>query len=180
MRINDLDINHSFNFINVSKNTVADSITINNSSFNNITGAILKLDKEIDDYGIYNAEYLNITNSQFSNIGGALVDYYRGGTDESTFGPHFTLTNSSLVNVGNDKRNKSKASIHLHGVQLTTIANNTFKDSPAIKLLHTVGEPRSSVTKNTFNNTPLPVVEELNSIKKNTAVIVDNTVIDGK
>ncbi len=176
MKVSDLDINHSFNFINVAKNTVADSIDINNSIFSDVTGAILKLDKEIDDYGIYNAEYLNIANSHFSNIGGALVDFYRGGTDESTFGPHFSLTDSSLNNVGNDKRNKSKASIHLHGVQLTTIENNQFTDSPAIKLLHTVGEPRSTVIKNTFSNTPLPVVKELNSAKENTAIIRDNKV----
>jgi poly(beta-D-mannuronate) lyase len=88
----DLDTNHSFNVLSAAKNTFADYITVRGSSFENVTGAVFKLDKEDDDYGIYNAEYLTISDSIFKNIGGDIVDYYRGGRDESTFGPHFSLT----------------------------------------------------------------------------------------
>ncbi|MCL4152540.1 UNVERIFIED_CONTAM: hypothetical protein GTU68_025453, partial [Idotea baltica] len=59
----DLDINHSFDFLSVSKGSFADNIEITNSTFKNVTGAILSLDKESDDYGIYNAEYLTINDS---------------------------------------------------------------------------------------------------------------------
>jgi len=171
----DMDVNHSFTVISGAKGTFADRIIIERSSFDDVTGAVLRLNREDDDYGIYNAEYLTITDSSFKNIGGALVSFYRGGTDESTFGPHFTLTNSSLSNVGFDRRNKSKASIHLHGVQVTNMTGNTFEDSRPFLIEHTVGEPKTEIMQNRFANTPAPVVVELNSGLAPTAILSDNT-----
>ena len=172
--VKELDINHSFNFLNVSKGSFADNIEIVDSSFEDITGAILSLDKESDDYGIYNAEYVTIKNSSFESVQGDLVDFYRGGTDESTFGPHFSLSDSTLENVGQGKRNKSKSSILLHGVQVTSIENNKINNSPAITVFHTVGEPVTKVLNNKFKDTPAIFVEELNSDKENTAIISGN------
>jgi len=169
-----LDTNHSFNIVSAAKNTFADYITVKDSSFKNVTGAVFKLDKEDDDYGIYNSEYLTISDSRFENIGGDIVDYYRGGRDESTFGPHFSLTGSAIDNVGFDKRNASKSSLLLHGVQVTEIKDNTFKNSAPFVINHTVGEPKTKITQNTFENTGAPVVKELNSILENTAMISDN------
>lgn len=175
-KVVDLDINHSFDFLSVSKGTFADRIDIRNSTFENITGAILKLDKESDDYGIYNAEYVNIVDSSFDQVQGALIDFYRGGTDESTFGPHFVMTGNTLNSVGNGKRNKSASVARLHGVQVTSINNNSFSDSPAIKVLHTVGEPVTKIKRNVFINVAVPTVKELNSDKENTADISDNKI----
>jgi poly(beta-D-mannuronate) lyase len=172
----DMDVNHSFDVISAAKGTFADSILIKDSSFQDVTGAVLKLDKEADDYGIYNAEYVTIAGSTFGNVQGAIVDLYRGGTDESTFGPHFALTTTTLINVGGGKRNKSSASVHLHGVQVANIAGNTFKDSGPIRINHTVGQPQSRVAGNAFINTPPPEVAELNSGAAPTAVIEDNKV----
>ena len=170
----DIDTNHSFNILTTSKGTFADNILIKNSKFENVSGAIMKLDKESDDYGIYNSEYVTIENSTFKNIGHALVDYYRGGRDESTFGPHFNMTNSSLSSVGNDKRNKTKASIHLHGVQVTDMSGNTFENSPGFLINHTVGEPKTRIVENSFVEVAAPQVFELNSVLENTAVIENN------
>jgi len=170
----DLNINHSFNFLNVAKGTFADRILISNSSFKNITGSILSLDKESDDYGIYNAEYVTIRNSKFESVEGDIVDFYRGGTDESTFGPHFELSDSTIDKVGYGKRNKSKSSILLHGVQATNINNNKFINTPAIKVLHTVGEPVTRINNNLFTGTPEVTVQELNSDMQNTAILSDN------
>jgi len=169
-----LDVNRHFNFLNVAKSTMADSVVIFDSHFSDVTGAILAMDKEADDYGIFNVDYVVIKNSSFTNVQGALASLYRGGTDESTFGPHFTLTNSELTNVGTGSKNKSKSSIYLHGVQVTTIENNRFSNTPAIKIEHTVGEPVTRIVKNTLTETPLPTVKELHSQAKNTAVIKDN------
>ena len=171
----DLDINHSFNFLSVAKGTFADRIEITDSRFKNISGAVLSLDKELDDYGIYNAEYVTINNSKFESIEGDLVDFYRGGTDESTFGPHFELSGSSLNKVGYGKRNKSKSSLLLHGVQVTRIAGNKFIETPAIRVLHTVGEPVTKVVENAFVDTDKIVIHELNSDKTNTAHLSGNT-----
>jgi len=170
----DLDTNHSFNIVSAAKGTFADHITFENSSVKNITGAVFQLDKEDDDYGIYNAEYLTITNSEFKDIGGDLVDYYRGGRDESTFGPHFEMTGSKLENIGHNKRNRSGSSILLHGVQVTNVSGNTLNNLAPIVINHTVGEPKTKIIQNNFVQTAAPKVAELNSILENTAIIKDN------
>ena len=170
----DLDINQSFNVIAAAKGTFADNILIKNSSFETVSGAVVKLDTENDDYGIYNAEYLTIENSTFKDVEGALVDYYRGGRDESTFGPHFNMTDSSLTNIGAGPRNKSKASIHLHGVQVTNISENTFDNSEPFLVTHTVSEPKTKIFKNKFVDTAAPHVVELNSGLEPTAMIESN------
>ena len=159
--IRDLDTNHSFNFFSLAKHTFADRIEIADSSFHNITGHVLVLDKETDDLGIYNGEYISITRSSFRNIDGAVADIYRGGTDESTFGPHFELRESSLESVGNGPRNKLAASVRLHGVQATDIADNEFVDSQPIRVTLIVGEPVTRIGRNSFDGTPEPIVEDI-------------------
>ncbi|WP_371398445.1 polysaccharide lyase 6 family protein [Fretibacter rubidus] len=171
----DIDINHSFTVVKAAKGTFADYILVEDSSFTDVTGAVFSLDAEIDDYGIYNAEYLTIRNSTFENIGGDIVDYYRGGTDESTFGPHLEITNSVLKNVGKDKRNKSKSSLYIHGVQVTDVSKNKIEDSAPFVINHTVGEPKTRVTDNTFIATPAVINVELNSGTAPTAIIENNT-----
>lgn len=168
--IKDLDVNHSFNFLTVAKGTFAEHIEIHNSSFSNITGAILPLDRETDDLGLYNAEYVVVTNSTFNNIGKAMLTIYRGGTDESTFGPHVEISESSLVSVGNNKRNKTSASVHLHGIQVVDIKQNEFKESKAIRVVQTVGEPVTRISSNHFLATPAP------EIINGTAILEGNTV----
>ena len=174
-KISDMDTNHSFNIVTASKGTFADNIRIENSSFENVSGAILQLDREDDDYGIYNAEYLTIKDSSFKDIEGDIVDYYRGGRDESTFGPHFLLTESSLENIGKGSRNKSKSSLYLHGVQVSDISGNSFKNVEPFLINHTVGEPKTKIYENDFVSTKGPKVFELNSGLEPTAQISDNT-----
>ena len=178
--IYDLDVNRFFDVLAGFKGTMADRITITDSTFSEISGAVLKLDAETDDLGIYNADYVTIRGSSFSNIQGPLVALYRGGTDESTFGPHFTMTESHVTNVGNGTKNKSGASIFLHGVQVTEIAENTVIQSAPLVINHTVGEPRTRVLMNRFDGQGYVEVKELNSQKKNTALVSGNLLLSGE
>ena len=171
-----LDKNHSFSVVEVAKGTFADSMLVKNSSFTDVTGSVFKLHSELDDFGIYNSEYVTIENTSFLNIGGMVVDYYRGGRDESTFGPHLVMTGSTLNNVGHDKRNLSKSSLLLHGVQVTNIHGNEIINSQPFLINHTVGEPKTRISDNKFSNTALPQVFELNSNLPPTAVIENNVV----
>lgn len=156
--ISDLEVNHSFNFLTASRSTFAFRIDIRDSEFSNISGAVLELDKETDDLGLYNVEYISIADSSFTNIGEALAAIYRGGTDESTFGPHFELRDSELTKVGNGKRNKSGGSVALHGVQVAAIVDNRFVDSQAVNIVLTVGDPVTEIIGNTFTSTPAPLI----------------------
>ena len=137
----DLDVNHSFNVLKVYKNTFADSILLEDCTFDGITGHVLNLDKEIDDIGIYNVENVDIIDCHFKDVGGLAVKLHRGGRDESTFGPMLKMHNSNFDNVGHDQRNKDNAAVLLHGVQLADMENLSFRDSRKIKLHLIVGEP---------------------------------------
>lgn len=170
----DLDVNRFFDVVSVSKSTLADYILLENVKVKNSTGSVLKLDLETDNYGIYNAEYVDIVDSKFEDIQGPLVTYYRGGSDESTFGPHFTMTGSTLVNVGNGSKNSLNTSLYLHGVQVTNIDGNKWVDSKPVIIEHTVGEPVTKVTNNTFENTGEISLTELYSKKPTTAVLENN------
>ena len=136
-----LDINHSFDVIRVYKNTFADEIYIANSSFNQVTGHVLALDKETDDVGIYNVEFLTLHNNRFSNIEGAVLVLHRGGKDESTFGPFLDMNHCTLTNVGFGKRNKYDAAIKLYGAQDIAIQNSVFQQTKKISMHLVVGEP---------------------------------------
>lgn len=143
-----LNTNHSFNLLEVWGHTFAQDITIKNSSFRDVSGHIVQLHRETDDLGIYNAEYISITDSSFSNLGGSVATVYRGGTDESTFGPHFVFKNNTVDNTGHNKRNKSKASILLHGVQIADLHDNEFRNSMPVTVVETVGEPITRMSNN--------------------------------
>lgn len=173
-QIVDLNTVPVFNFLTINNSTVADKIVITNSQFKNITGNILPLNKEVEDRGVYNAEYITIHDSSFENVGLALMNVYRGGTDESTFGPHVDLRNSIIKNVGLAENNEIKSSIILHGVQVTNLFSNTVTNSAPIIINHTVGEPHTKIIGNTFEKITFPVVNELVSIKVDTAEIKDN------
>ncbi|MDE0488199.1 MAG: polysaccharide lyase 6 family protein [Gammaproteobacteria bacterium] len=161
--VSDLDVNYLFNFFLVAKNTFADEIRITRSEFSDITGSVLALSREIDDLGRYNGEEISVVDSRFSNIGGAVFDIYRGGTDESTFGPRLELRSSVLESVGHNARNKTAASIRLLGVQVADIHDNEFIDSRPIRVTHTVGDPITRIGGNRFTGTPEPIVGEISN-----------------
>ncbi|MCT8985535.1 hypothetical protein [Shewanella phaeophyticola] len=74
------------------------------------------------------------------------------------------------------KHNLSGALITLHGVQVSQIDHNSFSDSAAIVVEHTVGEPKTNITNNKLINSAFPQVSELVSTGKHTANINNNKV----
>ncbi len=140
-KVTNLDVNHSFNFLKVYKNTFADSIVIHDTEMKNITGSILSLDEETEDLGIYNVENVSIMNSKFTDIQGSVANIYRGGTDESTFGPIVVVYGNEFTNTGLGSRNKSEASLLFHGVQNLHISNSKWHKSAPLELFLTNGEP---------------------------------------
>ena len=152
-KVTNLDVNHSYNFLGAYKGTFADSIEISDTEMTNVTGSILALDKEPEDLGIYNAENVTIRNSTFTDIQGAIANIYRGGTDESTFGPIVTVEGSNFVNTGQGRRNKSGASLKFHGVQKLSISDSTWDTSAALELFLTNGEPITLIEDVIMKNT---------------------------
>ncbi|MEL7145950.1 MAG: polysaccharide lyase 6 family protein [Bacteroidota bacterium] len=148
----DLDKNHSFDFLKSYKHTFADSINIINTNMTNVTGAVMTLDMEVEDLGIYNVENVKIINSTFTDVKHEVANVYRGGTDESTFGPIMTVKNVKIVNSGKGKRNKIGATLRMHGVQKLVVDNVEVEDSKGIDLFMTNGEPITKLSNITFQN----------------------------
>jgi poly(beta-D-mannuronate) lyase len=150
--IRNLDVNYLFDVVKIYKNTFADTVLVENTSISNVTGSVLAFDKEVEDLGIYNVEYVLVNNSQFADVQGAIANIYRGGTDESTFGPFVRFNNNEILNSGNGQRNKIGSSVYLHGVQNTLVENCTWKDSAPFQLHLTNGEPITIIKNCTLEN----------------------------
>ncbi len=150
--VKDLDKNHSFDFIKPAKYTFADSVVIVNSTFTNVTGAVLTLDMEVEDIGNYNAENVKITGSTFTDVKHEIANIYRGGTDESTFGPIVTIKDIEINNSGHGKRNKMNATLRFHGVQKLNVDGVNINNSKGVDLFMTNGEPITELSNVTFTN----------------------------
>lgn len=146
----DMVVNHSFDVLRVSKGTFADTISITNSTFKNISGHITALDKETDDIGAYNVEYFIMKNNTVSDLQGAALRLYRGGRDESTFGPFLEVDHNVFNNVGFGKKNKYKSAMSLYGVQVNEIQNNNFTNTLGLEMHLVVGEPIVNIFNNNY------------------------------
>ncbi|MGY0638223.1 MAG: polysaccharide lyase 6 family protein [Paraglaciecola chathamensis] len=141
VKVTDLDVNGYFYFFKANPGTFADSIEVVDSEFSNITGAILQLNREVDDLGVYSVENLLISGNTFTDVKEEVVTVYRGGTDESTFGPMVTVKDNTLTNVGKGSTHRSGASMYFHGVQKLNISDTNWNDSAPLKLFLTNGGP---------------------------------------
>ncbi|MEP9400530.1 polysaccharide lyase 6 family protein [Sphingomonas sp. VNH70] len=144
--------------------TLAGEIGVTGGSYRNIAGAVLALAAEQGAQGWYPAEQVNISGARFDHVG-TVVDLLRRGTDESTFGPRFTLTGSSVTASG---------PVRLSGVQETTVTGNRFVDSAGIDVTHSVGSPHTRIVGNRLTGTPPPRVRELSYKGPVRAVLADN------
>ncbi|GIZ10441.1 polysaccharide lyase 6 family protein [Flavobacterium sp. UMI-01] len=143
-------VNHSFDVLRVAKGTFADTISVQNSRFKNITGHIAALDTETDDIGAYNVEYFIMKNNSFKDVQGTALRLYRGGKDESTFGPFLEMDHNVFDNVGLGSKNKYEAAISLYGVQVIGVQNNIFNKTKGLKMHLVVGEPIVNILNNNF------------------------------
>ncbi|MGM5470624.1 chondroitinase-B domain-containing protein [Flavobacteriaceae bacterium LMO-SS05] len=145
--------------LEVSKGSFTDTISVTNSVIKNCERGIM-LNKETNDGGDYNAEFVTISNTTFDNIQEAVLDYYRGGYDESTIGGNLSLKNNTITNSG--KSEKDHILIKNRGIVNVEFANNTFKNN-SIKLIAILwGEKGQEPGENTIvNSGKFEVVQNL-------------------
>ena len=126
IHLNNISVENFKSVLDASKSSFADEIIVNNSTFKNCVNGFL-LDKETDDKGDYNVEFLTITNSNFDNISNEVIDFYRGGYDESTIGGILNLTGNTFTNSG--KLDQDEVLINTRGIVNVTFENNTFTNN---------------------------------------------------
>jgi poly(beta-D-mannuronate) lyase len=177
--VSNLSVNRAFDVIALGKGSMADRVKINNSSFTNVTGKVVAADSETDNYGRYNVEYLTIAMSRFTNVAGPVVALVRGGTDESTFGPHFVFEKNEVVKSGLTPMAGAAASLSLLGVQDALVERNNFVASAPVAIVHTTGSPATLILENSFEDTPRPVLTEAQA-KVPPRVIMTGNSFNGK
>lgn len=151
-RFTDMAVNRAFDAISLTKGTTADQIVLRRVRADHVSGSVLSAHTETDDLGFYNVEGVEIADSTFTDIGGAAIDLYRGGTDESTFGPRIVMTGSTFERVG--ARGTQPVAVALHGVQNARLADNRFVDGGGVRFFRTVGAPSFRETGTTLDRAP--------------------------
>ncbi|WP_405293810.1 chondroitinase-B domain-containing protein [Algibacter sp. Ld11] len=116
-----------FNYaLKVYKESFSEAITFESTSISNCENG-LELSEETNDRGDYNTEYLTVNNCIFNNVKQNVIDYYRGGYDESTIGGNLLVANSTFTNCGANEPNKML--LNHRGIVYVNINKNTFKNN---------------------------------------------------
>ena len=148
----------NFNYaLKVYKQSFSEEITFKNTSISNCENGI-ELSEETNDRGDYNTEYLTIDNCQFTNVNQNVVDYYRGGYDESTIGGNLLVTNSTFTNCG--AKEKNKMLLNHRGIVNVNINNNTFKNNKVQFVSILWGAKNNIESNNTLSNSGKIKTEE--------------------
>jgi poly(beta-D-mannuronate) lyase len=147
--LNEVEISDFKNVLKTSIGSFADTISITNSKITNCFAGIL-LAEEIDDRGDYSAEFVKIKNSVFENVQENVINYYRGGYDESTIGGNFVLQNNLFTNCG--KKDADGILVKTRGIVNVTFENNKFTNNPVKLIAILWGEKGQEPINNTIVN----------------------------
>jgi len=114
--------------IKVSKGTFADTIKISNSILrNNFRG--INLSSEKDDTGKYNSENVILENTVFVDFNQWVLNYYRGGNDESTVGGNLVVDHCIFTRTGTTEKDMV---FQNKGIVNVKITNSVFFDNPKV------------------------------------------------
>ncbi len=147
-----------FNYVlKAYKESFAERITFENTSISNCENGI-ELSEETNDKGDYNTEYLTINNCNFNKVKQNVIDYYRGGYDESTIGGNLLVSNSTFTNCG--AKEKNKRLLNHNGIVNVNITKNTFENN-AVQFVSILWGAKNNVeSENNLTNSGILKTEE--------------------
>ncbi|MCG9792028.1 chondroitinase-B domain-containing protein [Flavobacterium algicola] len=154
---NNIEVSDFDTVLNAYKDAFADTISIDNSVFKNCNRGI-RLADENDDLGEYNAEFVYVKNSKFDAIQSSVLDYYRGGYDESTIGGNLVFQNNTVTNSG--KEEASGILVKTRGIVNVILSNNKFTNNPVAVIAVLWGEKGQAPKNNTIKNSGEIKIEE--------------------
>ena len=148
----------NFDFIlKAYKYSFSEHINLINSTFRNCQNG-LELSEEIEDKGEYNAENITIAGCTFDGVSANVIDYYRGGYDESTVGGTLSVTNNTFTNCG--AKDKSGILLNTYGIINVDISGNAFENNKVKRIAQLWGAKNNSHADNVISNSGQIVVEE--------------------
>jgi len=118
----------------------------------------LELSAENDDRGEYNAENIFIIDCRFEGVDQNVIDYYRGGYDESTVGGNLLIEGSTFTNCGSNEKNDIL--INTYGIINVEISNNTFVDNQVQLVARLWGAKNNIASDNTIRNSGEIITEQ--------------------
>ncbi len=157
LTVSGCEINNFYFVLKAYKQSFAEGITFINSSISNCENG-LELSEETNDRGDYNTEYLSINNCQFNNVRSNIVDYYRGGYDESTIGGNLLVSNSTFENCG--AKEATSILINTRGIVNVYIENNSFINNKVKLVALLWGAKNNNHSNNQIENSGKLLVEE--------------------
>lgn len=157
--LNNTEVSEFNSVLEVSKGSFADTVSVANSIIKNCKSGI-QLNKETNDKGDYNSEFVYVTNNTFSNVDANVLNYYRGGYDESTIGGNLVFKDNTVTNCGTAET--ENILIKNRGIVNVEFANNTFKNNPVKVVAVLWGEKDQKPENNTITNSgEIKVVQNL-------------------
>jgi poly(beta-D-mannuronate) lyase len=157
LRVLDCEIS-DFDFVlKAYKYSFAECIEFNSTRIENCSNG-LELSEETDDRGEYNAENILIDNCRFEGVAKNVIDYYRGGYDESTVGGNLVVTNSTFTNCGAKEENGIL--LNTRGIINVDISKNTFSNNQVKLIALLWGAKNNSHSNNEIANSGEIRVEE--------------------
>ena len=157
LKIEDTEISNFDYVLKTYKFSFSEMIQIQSTTIRNCNNG-LELAAEDDDKGDYNAENIYIINSRFENVKSNVVNYYRGGYDESTVGGNLVILDCTFVNSG--AREKNGILINTYGIINVDISGNTFRDNNVKLVARLWGAKNNSHSENSIMNSGEIIVEQ--------------------
>ncbi len=157
LKVIDTEISNFSYVLKVYKESFAERITFENSRLNNCENGI-ELSEETNDKGDYNTEYLTIKNCNFNNIRENVIDYYRGGYDESTIGGNLLVSGNTFTNCGS--REQNRILFNHRGIINVNITKNIFKNNTVQFVSVLWGAKNNFASENKLINSGIIKTEE--------------------
>jgi len=157
LEVVDSEISNFKYVLKAYKQTFADAITVKGTRVHDCQNGF-ELSEETEDKGNYNVEFLTFEDCNFSNIQANVIDYYRGGYDESTIGGNLLVSNSIFTNCGAQEDNGIL--LNTRGIVNVDISNNSFINNPVKLVALLWGAKNNSHSENEIVSSGKIKVEE--------------------
>ncbi len=157
LKVKDSEISNFDYFLKACKFSFSEFIEIESTVIKNCSNG-LELSGEDDDRGEYNAENIYIFDSQFDGVRKNVIDYYRGGYDESTVGGNLIVTGCTFTNSGAGEDNGIL--LNTYGIINVDISENKFQNNPVRLVARLWGAKNNTHSNNVIENSGKLIVEQ--------------------
>ncbi|PAP75884.1 chondroitinase-B domain-containing protein [Rubrivirga marina] len=157
LEVEDAEISGFDAVLRAYKHSFADLVRLERVRVRDVANG-LELAAEDDDRGDYNAERVVVLDSRFETVGSNVIDYYRGGYDESTVGGTLVVRGTTVTGSGAD--DADDVLLGTYGIINVDLSGNTFRDNEVERVAVLWGAKNNTHADNTVERSGEIVVEQ--------------------